>query len=44
MAEKQNGHRSNKRIRPGLTPESREDQLVALAIDLAEKQLLEGTE
>lgn len=43
MAEKQNGHRSNKRIRPGLTPESREDQLVALAIDLAEKQLLEGT-
>ena len=32
-----------KRIRPALTPESREDQLVALAIDLAEKQLLEGT-
>ena len=32
-----------KRIRPALTPESREDQLVALAINLAEKQLLEGT-
>ena len=32
-----------KRIRPALTPESREDQLIALAINLAEKQLLEGT-
>jgi len=30
-------------IRPGLTPESREDQLVALAINLAEKQMVEGT-
>ena len=39
------GNSSNKerRIRPGLTPESREDQLVALAINLAEQQLLEGT-
>lgn len=35
--------REEKRIRPALTPESREDQLVALAINLAEKQLLEGT-
>lgn len=34
---------NEKRIRPALTPESREDQLVALAINLAEKQLLEGT-
>lgn len=32
-----------RRIRPGLTPESREDQMVALAINLAEKQLLDGT-
>jgi hypothetical protein len=32
-----------RRIRPGLTPESREDQLVALAINLAEEQLLAGT-
>ena len=32
-----------KRIRPALTPESREDQLVALAIKLDKKQLLEGT-
>lgn len=31
------------KCRPGLTPESRENQLVSLAIDLAEKQLREGT-
>lgn len=30
-------------IRPALTPESRENQMIALAIDLAEKQLQEGT-
>ena len=29
--------------RPALTPESRENQLVSLAINLAEKQLREGT-
>ena len=29
--------------RPGLTPESRELQLTSYAVDLAEKQLLEGT-
>ena len=32
-----------KRIRPALTPEARENQLIAMAVDLAEKQLLEGT-
>lgn len=32
-----------KKLRPGLTPESRENQMIALAVDLAEKQLLEGT-
>lgn len=32
-----------KRRRPALTPEGREGQLVALAVDLAEKQLIEGT-
>ena len=32
-----------KRIRPALTPEAREDQLIALATNLAEKQLMEGT-
>ena len=31
------------RMRPALTPEARENQLVSLAVDLAEKQLLEGT-
>lgn len=30
-------------LRPALTPEGRENQLIALAIDQAEKQLLEGT-
>ena len=37
------GSGSTKRVRPALTPESRENQLVSLAVDLAEKQLLEGT-
>ena len=32
-----------KDIRPALTPEARENQLISLAVDLAEKQLLEGT-
>lgn len=31
------------RIRPALTPEARESQLIALAIDRAEQQLLDGT-
>jgi hypothetical protein len=31
------------RSRPGLTPESRENQLISLAIDLAEKQLKDGS-
>lgn len=34
---------SSKRIRPALTPEARENQLISLAVDLAERQLLEGT-
>ena len=29
--------------RPALTPEARENQLIAYAVDLAEKQLREGT-
>lgn len=32
-----------KRMRPALTPEARENQMIALAVDLAEKQLMEGT-
>ena len=34
---------SRKRRPPATTPEARENQLVALAFDLAEKQMLEGT-
>ena len=32
-----------KKIRPALTPEARENQMISLAVDLAEKQLQEGT-
>lgn len=32
-----------KRRRPAITPEARENQMVSLAVDLAEKQLMEGT-
>jgi len=31
------------KMRPALTPEARENQMISLAIDLAEKQLIEGT-
>lgn len=34
---------SARRIRPALSPEARENQMISLAVDLAEKQLLEGT-
>lgn len=34
---------TSKKIRPATTPEARENQLISLAVDLAEKQLLEGT-
>ena len=32
-----------RRSRPATTPEARENQLIALAVDLAEKQLRDGT-
>ena len=32
-----------KNIRPALTPEARENQLISLAIDLVEQRLLDGT-
>lgn len=35
--------KGTKKIRPAMTPEARENQMIALAVDLAEKQLLEGT-
>ena len=31
------------RVRPAITPEARENQLIALAVDLAEQQLRDGT-
>ena len=34
---------SVKNHRPALTPEARENQLIALAVDLVEKRLIEGT-
>ena len=34
---------ASRKMRPALTPESRENQLISLAVDLAERQLMEGT-
>ena len=44
MSKKQtNSNGSSRKLRPALTPEARENQLVSLAVDLAEQQLREGT-
>lgn len=34
---------AQRKIRPAISPEARENQMIALAVDLAEKQLMEGT-
>lgn len=34
---------STKKIRPALTPEAREQQLIGLAVDLVQQRLLNGT-
>lgn len=34
---------ANRRRRPALNPDARENQLVSLAVDLAEQQLIDGT-
>lgn len=34
---------SSKRMKPALTPEAREEQLISYAIDLVEQRLLDGT-
>ena len=34
---------SARKVRPALTPEARENQLISRAVDLAEQQLLNGT-
>lgn len=36
-------NKTKKKYRPATTPEARENQMIALAVDLAEQQLREGT-
>lgn len=38
-----NTRASATRLKPALTPEARENQLIARAVDLAEQQLIDGT-
>ncbi len=38
-----NSSERSKKMRPALSPEARENQMIALAVDLAERQLIEGT-
>lgn len=40
---KEKSNDSPRKIRPTLTPEAEEKQLIALAMDAAKKQLIEGT-
>lgn len=40
---KDNNQPKKKRMPPATTPEARENQLISLAVDLAEKQLSNGT-
>ena len=35
--------KTTRKIRPALTPEARENQMIALAVDLVEQRLLDGT-
>lgn len=42
-AKKVGTNESVKPMRPALTPESRENQMISLAVDLAEQQLRDGT-
>ena len=35
--------KSSRKMRPALTPEARENQIISLAMDLAEQQLRDGT-
>lgn len=38
-----NSNNPSKKMRPALTPEARENQMISLAVDLAEQQLRDGT-
>lgn len=40
---KASSNNSGTKRRPATTPEARENQMISLAVDLAEKQLMEGT-
>lgn len=40
---KVSSERTTRKLRPALTPEAEESQMISLAVDLAKKQLLEGT-
>ena len=40
---KEKKSKCERKIRPALTPEARENQLISLAIDLVEQRLLDGT-
>ena len=40
---KSTGSSTTRKIRPALTPEARENQLIALATDLVEQRLIDGT-
>ncbi len=39
----ESGTKPVRKMRPARSPEARENQMISLAIDLAEKQLMEGT-
>lgn len=43
MAKAKGSTKKHKQIRPALTPEARENQLISLAVDLVEQRLLDGT-
>lgn len=38
-----NTSEQSKKLRPALSPETKENQMISLAMDLAERQLMEGT-
>ena len=40
---KTNMSNNGKKIRPALSPEARENQLISLAVDLVEQRLIDGT-
>lgn len=40
---KDDSKNTTRKIRPALTPEARENQMIALAVDLVEQRLLDGT-